>query len=412
MVCPLDPDTAAAALARRGQPPYSLLDVKQVALDYGLPLEGRECTLEEALSLTSPALLALGAPDHFVVALNQGGPSVQAVGGDGITVLSREALAGRFRGIALVPVPRAAPGPRLVVTEPHHETELAGLGDTVVHSFQIRNEGETPATVQLDSTPCCGVTAALDATDILPQATATLVVGVRVVQFGGLLRAVRVRTNDPSRRLLWFTMAVRTPPGVTAFPMRLELVCDNLPGGRDRSATIAVTGTSETDVREIEVDGVPATAESIRKLEKEDRRLWEVGVRPSPTAPPGEYVGNIAIHTVVSERPSTITIPLVLLVRANATPEPRMVFRGFVSKGSPPKPIAIRLRTRSGEPFRILGAKSTDPRIAVRTRTDGVITVSVSAATQGVVDGDVILTTDIPLEETIRIPVYAHILAR
>jgi len=397
-------------LAERGRAPYSLLDVKEAAAACGLTLEARGCTLDEALSAGAPALLALQAPGHFLVALNQDQSSLQVVDGDAVKVVSRDALEARFRGVALVAISPALPGPRLVLTRAHEQADLVGLGESIVGIFPIRNDGDVPATVQVDSRPSCGVTAVLDTSEISPHGTGNLVVGVRVAGFGAFLPAVRVRTNDPSRRLLWFTVGGRTPPGLTVFPTSVELVCDNMPGGRATEAPVAITGSPETDVTDVQVQGVPATAEQTRQADQNGVRFWELTLRPSPSAGPGRYAGEVAVRTTVAGRPSSVHVPLTLLVRPNLVASCGMVFYGFVDQGTAPGATTIRLRTRSGEPFRILAVETTDPRVEARARLDGgTVRVSISTAAPGLISADVVVHTDVPLEDTLCLPVYADI---
>jgi hypothetical protein len=56
--------------------------------------------------------------------------------------------------------------------------------------------------------------------------------------------------------------------------------------------------------------------------------------------------------------------------------------------------------------------QTSDPRITAKVVADDVVAVSVTTDRVGVLAGDLVLTTDIPREETLRVPVHAHVVGR
>ena len=114
--------SSAAELALVGQPPYSLLDVKRAAANIGIVMEGRSCTLEEAVNDAAPVVLALRDPDHFLVALNQEPGSLQMADGQRIVVMDRQTLQARFKGVALFVLPDdGADAPLAIAMDGHFD---------------------------------------------------------------------------------------------------------------------------------------------------------------------------------------------------------------------------------------------------------------------------------------------------
>lgn len=345
--------------------PYSLLDIKRVAGTFGVELEGRECGLGEVFAHGAPVVLALRNPDHFLVVLNQDAKSRQVVDGSRLAVLDDASLRARFRGTALFVMQPNRDGPRVAVERAHHDAGVRGLGEDFVQTFQLTNAGTAPLSLRLESSFCCGTTATLDVDQVEPGGDAHLVLRARVKTLGPSLTAARVLTDDPNRPVVLLTTKAATPPGLTVRPERVSLA-----DGRARTDLI---------------------------------------VSPSPTARPGAYDAELIVKTTFRDAP-TMKVPVKFFVRADTIARPAHIFHGFVSPGSglPTKRLAVS--TRSGTPFRVLRADTSDPRITVEQVGDATFDVSVDTSELGVLKGEVILTTDIPLEETIRVPVHVHVM--
>jgi len=106
-------------------------------------------------------------------------------------------------------------------------------------------------------------------------------------------------------------------------------------------------------------------------------------------------------------------VPMVLDVRPNVVVRPAALVFALVVQGAPAPWKGIHAVTRSGETFHVLEATTSDPRIQVRQGTAPdryEVTVSTEAA--GIFEGEVLMSTDLPLERTVRVPVYAHVMAR
>ena len=142
----------------------------------------------------------------------------------------------------------------------------------------------------------------------------------------------------------------------------------------------------------------------------------------SPEQPSADAVGariaakitdQLSIRTTHKERP-LITIPIAGTIRGDLQVIPPSAFFGFVKRGQEAT-SKLSLTTRSDAPFKLLDITPSDPNIKVtQAEIEGGyrLTISVPTDKLGVFDAEVVLTTDIPLEETIKIPVYAHVLQK
>jgi hypothetical protein len=97
----------------------------------------------------------------------------------------------------------------------------------------------------------------------------------------------------------------------------------------------------------------------------------------------------------------------------NATP-PSVLF-GFVKRGDKAEQ-RVTIESRSMAQFTLRATRSDTPKVRAGApeQREGrwLIPVSVDSSESGVVDGKLAVTTDVPGEETLEIPVYAHIIAQ
>jgi len=131
----------------------------------------------------------------------------------------------------------------------------------------------------------------------------------------------------------------------------------------------------------------------------------------------GEIADQLSIKTTHAERP-LVTIPITGRIRGDLRVTPPSVFFGFVKPGPAPEggtQQTMTIESRTFAPITIASVVSNTPRITAGTpeNRDGVwrIPVSVDTSAEGVVEGTLTVTTDVPGEETLTIPVYAHVIA-
>jgi hypothetical protein len=71
-----------------------------------------------------------------------------------LEVVPRAEIEGRYTGYALIPeLPGDQHGPRAGLSTFHYAFGIAGLGQTVGHSFEIRNEGNVDLVLRSATAP-------------------------------------------------------------------------------------------------------------------------------------------------------------------------------------------------------------------------------------------------------------------
>jgi len=101
------------------------------------------------------------------------------------------------------------------------------------------------------------------------------------------------------------------------------------------------------------------------------------------------------------------------VIRGDLRIDPPSVFFGFIKPGAEAKQEVV-IQSRSGVEFAVAGVECKTAGVTVgapQQRQDGAwtIPVSVDTAKAGVVDAGITVITDVKGEETLTIPVYAHV---
>ncbi len=218
----------------------------------------------------------------------------------------------------------------------------------------------------------------------------------------------RLRTTGPAP--CWMLaaavscrLAAAAPPncGVTS-AMDLALPLGASPDSAQRGRLQAAHSDPEASILDVR-----RAAESVG-IALAAVRADTVSLKPGTLV--GEFADELSIQTTHKDRP-LITIPIRGTVRPDLILTPSSVFFGFVKKGAQAA-ATVTVRSRSGAPFRLLKVAPGDPAIQVsQSQTDGGyrLDITVPSDKLGVLEGEVTLTTDVPLEETVCVLVYVHV---
>jgi len=219
---------------------------------------------------------------------------------------------------------------------------------------------------------------------------------------------VRLETNDPYRRVTFLNMCGTVRAVLAAHPTEVEMVIPyagsatrlvriQAPSEAKLHTATDLGGSAEIGLHKVSDDGIVAH--------------WNMRVRALGAGNRARIQGRIHIAPMATLQ-TDIVVSVTLVVQSPAILTPRRTFAGFVKRGMDAT-SHITLTTRSSTSFKLMGIETSDPKIKV-TKTaieDGYrLTISIPTDNLGVFEGEVVLTTDIPLEETLKIPVYAHII--
>ena len=392
----------------------SMLDVKQAAEAQGIALKGIGAGLEEAAGFGGPAIIHLSEPDHFVVLARLSGEWAQVVDSGAVVAVPRAELEKRYSGHALVLADdRPRDGGRVQIEEFHYALGVSGVGQTVEHTFAVTNAGNGVLMVEPENCKTCGAPETLVAQEVLAPGKSTAVtVKFPVTSSGNVMRLAKLRTNDPRAAIVYLTLRGSVPHDVQVQPTRLHVSRD-----KNAVALLSVTVSGPADMNLIEPScerGLFDVRLAAPEVDANEKQTWQLELGFKPQDFVGRIEDQLAVRTTHRDRP-LITVPITGEVRGDADIRPAQVFFGFVTAGDKAEQV-VAITSRSGSAFGVNSAKLERKglRVTQPIQTDDGswrVTATLTAEQLGVIDTELVLTTDVPGEETLEIPVYAHVLA-
>ena len=386
----------------------SLEDLLRIGPALGLHLEGYRAQFQEVADLGRPAIMHLTRPEHFCVLVGASKESVQVIDAGSMRMASRSDVESRFTGHVLLAHASPVAGAHIEARDRDHFVAVSGPQQTQRHVFRWTNTGTTPLHVELDAKSCNCVGAKLDGETTAPGQSGGLTVEARNTG-GEMISTVVLKTDDPDRPRVLYTLRSRVPWQVRVDPQTIAM---RVRRGNTGERSIQVTGaaylriTAASATRPfltVGVDGHPPRCAG--------QATWIVWVKCAANAPVGAFEDEMTIRTTDPHRP-TATVPVRVMVEGDLVVTPAEVFFGFLK----PRARATRrlsVRSQSGAPFHIRRVRTTGGLIHAEIERPGLVAaapvhfVRVSATTDqpGILEGTVELTTDVPGQEKIRVPV-------
>lgn len=410
-----------SAIDRYGrQDSLSLGDVQRAGALVGLRLLPRRMSAQELVDRGEPAIVhASEGGGHFGVLVDALNGNVRCLDQGVLAVTPLTRFAQTFSGHCLIPYPsgdKPAPGQRPGPLELDCELPPVTAGSTATHSFLWRNAGTAPVQLCVSATSRdCRVTIR-GQLPVRPGETVELELAGRA-RPPRLQLVAEVVTTDPLKPVAYVTLRARCPRPVLVYPEALRIVADRQ---RPASATVWVSGPLDLAVRDatarpkvLQVQLDPSAA-SLR--DSEDEALIPVTIRLDSGTPLPRTAGEVTIKTSDPRTP-VIVVPVELEVRGRVRVELPTLFFGFVPAGRGAD-LQLPVAAPSAPDFRVQGVECDRTELAA-TITGGApggpytITVSVPPnAPLGVTEGTLTITTNVPGEERIAIPVYAHVVEK
>jgi Protein of unknown function (DUF1573) len=275
----------------------------------------------------------------------------------GLLVVSLPDLAAQQQSRA------SSEGPRAVVLEAVHDFGTIDQGETVSHSFTIRNEGTAPLTVSRIDLSQPGMKSRFGRT-ILPGTQGRITIDWDVTRMRGEVAAEAVvHLDDPSQPRV--TLAIKgtiTPPfEIRPAPAIFFSVY------RDEIAEQAVTIVNNEE-RPLRIDAIrPEGEHFLAELKTiESGRIYEVRVKVPRGMPAGRYMEGLQVDTDHPRR-RQLRIGVNVLVKNDLYAAPEFVAFDDVNIDQLRRPMVAKLlgqsvivRKRQGQ-FRITDI-STDVR--------------------------------------------------
>ena len=393
-------------------PTCSMRDIAEAGRRVGIELHGVVGELSEVGAPPGPAIIHLSEPDHFVVLARLSGEWAQVIDSGAVVAVPRAELEKRYSGRALVLADEApTDGARAQIEEFHYAFGVSGIGQTVQHTFTVSNVANRPLVVEPDNCETCGAPDVTVAQEVLAPGKSTAVtVKFTVTSSGNVMRSAKLRTNDPRAAIVYLTLQGTVPHDVQVYPTRLRV-------SRDKNAVpplhVTVSGPVGMDVTGATCEGgrfdVQVGAPEVDANENKTSEL-ELSLKPQDFV--GRIEDELAVRTTHPDRP-LITVPITGEVRGDADIRPAQVFFGFVRAGDKAEQT-VTITSHSGDPFAVKSAKLKGKglRVTQPIQTDDGswrVTATLTAEQLGIIGTKLVLATDVPGEETLEVPVYAHV---
>lgn len=394
----------------------SMLDIRRAAEELGLALVGVGATFEELTDdVRGPKIIHLSDPAHFLVVARASDEWVQLLDGGRVVVVPRAEIEKRYSGHALILDQAQFPegGPRLELPEFHYTFGIAGVGQEVEHAFTVRNVGDQELVVRPQEKGCCGAPqVTISRQSLPPGATAEVTVAFTISYSGSVMKSAELLTTDPTQPVVFLTVHGHVPHDLRAYPDRIYLSGDK---GAVEARTVTISGPAEMDLTEVKTErGLFDLDLSEPSVSEDGKKTWTLDLTFRPESFVGEIADQLSIATTYPERP-LITIPITGRIRGDLSVSPPGVFFGFVQRGAPAQQT-VTITSRSLARFAVRSAGSADAKITLGepSQENGIwsLPVSVDTSQIGVIDGKITVTTDVPGEEKLEIPVYAHVIAQ
>lgn len=400
-------------------PEHSMLEIRTHAQRLGLELTGVKCKLEELEQCDVSAIALVKAKadgaDHFLV-VDRVTESHVRVFDRRLTPVTqpRADFEKRFTGFALVPteaVGSAADRHRVWADDYVIDVGEVAPNAVVARTFFLHANTEWPVTV-LDARACCGTTVELasGSGEIAPGRQNAVKVTCRAPSAGAALdRTVSLLTNLPRWPVINLTITGTVVEPVTAVPQVVDF-------GR-----VAKRAKVKKQIRLLNLSSGQAQATSfscsaeflrVEKVDYEtDTSTLVIAIALDAADLRGRLKEKVTACVGFGDYTAEIPIPVTAQVAARISVSPAQLMLGLVRSGVVTTSKVELVCEKQGG-FAIVDVKSP-PGVAVHwTATERGYELEASVGpTIGfdILEGYAIITTDIPDDSEIRIPIYAAV---
>lgn len=402
----------------------SLAAVKTITQSLGFDVAGVKATLSELVALQRPAIIHLTQPDHFVLMVDGNAENIRLLERPEakISVVARAEIEKRFDGYALILPPAPADAPRIQFERTDVAFENVGAAEKIERDFKFTNIG-WQALVVVVSGSTCGCTSALiagigdnktnQANEIrLKRGESSVVKMTYSVHGGGAIEeATTLRTNDPLRPVIHLTLRGMAPQNLQLSPAALFF---NAEKGAKGQREITLVGPVDMNIIEVKIDTPRFDVKAEPIKQDEVKKTWRVVVSYDGNGNVGQTPASLEIKSNYAPRP-VITIPVTTLVRSDLQITPPTAFVGFLKKGET-KRLEVTIQSQSGKAFRlwnpVLPPAMKDVNVSIdndKPAAKHFVTIECHSEQAQFLEANLLLTSDVPGEESIAVPITALI---
>jgi hypothetical protein len=321
-----------------------------------------------------------------------------------------------------------AKAPRLTLVEPIKDFGTVPKGQKLDWSFEVRNNGTTDLEI-IAAKPACGCTVADFDKVIKPGQTGKVSAHVDTTNFAGpIAKSVTLETNDASTPNAQVTITAIVKPYVDAFPN--GYVRYNMLQGDSEKQTLTLYSEDDTPFEIVKVespqDWIKAEVHKaegtdiVPKIGRAGQNQYKLDVT---VGGPETRVGPLAekIHIVTNSKfQPEFWVSVSGIVRPTFRVEPTGVNFGEVSATDTAATRTITLRSndlKAPERFVVSKAESGVAGVTATvkpTANKGEYEVTLQVAKDakpGVLDGNILLTTNDSIKPTVTIPIKGTVKA-
>jgi hypothetical protein len=243
-------------------------------------------------------------------------------------------------------------------------------------------------------------------------------------------QTVTITSNDPANPRMEIAVKVDVTPVVRVEPMLTQF--EAVEKAQVTTRVIEVMGlTPDFAVTGVSISGTTALTATVgepamREVDGRMLRVVPVTVATKSDAAPGRFAATVTVRTN-DARAAVMNTQAMGMIQGELNTAPNPIWLGLVAPGAPME-SELRLSSRSGKPFMVLGVESREPNMrdakltfqpvlseGEEPRADGkakewlIRVVAKAPSQQMALRGELEIRTDEPLEERVRVPLFANV---
>jgi hypothetical protein len=316
------------------------------------------------------------------------------------------------------PPPDVVPGQFAVAPEPIWDAGMVGRGETVRHTFEIKNIGSETLYLR-EVRPACGCTVVSYDEQIGPGQSGKVAAELATADFRGpIAKDVTVLTNDPSNPMFTLTLKAEVQPWVDAQPGYFRFI--HVQGEPEPTATQTVWSSDTADFAVTAVESpLPQLRLSVRPATEQERdplgkgRQWTIVGTLASDAPAGPLGGEVIVRTNHPRQPELV-MPVAGFVRTVLQVSPPIADFGTFQPTEPRRGSVI-VTNHGEQPVSVLSASTDVPGVTAQVaerekgkRWDVNLVVAAGVA-PGKLAGTIVVRTSSPRVPVLEVPLRGEV---
>lgn len=301
----------------------------------------------------------------------------------------------------------AIAGPKLICEEPLYNFGEREVGESVEHTFIIKNVGDEPADVK-QLRPQCGCAALSTAKEKLaPGAETAMTLKMSLGKRRGPFRkSLAIVSGDDKQDALNLTFEGAVTSTLYVLPERIEL--GRVEADREITRKVVVAFAQEESVKITNIMSDVDTMVSEVKTLKEGG-LYRVTIRIKPRKGSPRIQARVLLYTDSAKHPM-IDIPITGSVMVDLAATPNKLFLA----GDPNQPVTryVVVRSPRGKPFEIKEVQCPTTSVKAEVKPMGTVMYRIKlsglTATPDLDGKSILVKTNISSTPTLQIPLHVR----